>query len=402
MTSGTFRMGACGGAISLLTGLAATTTMVSAQEATPTLEEVTVTATRQVDTVNRVPLSIQAVTQANLDRQGIRSAQDLVRAVPGLYTVANGAGPNQIGAQQTFSIRGIVGGTGAATTSVYLDDTNISKRANGGVSQNNGVVTPLLYDLERVEVLKGPQGTLYGGSSEGGTVRYITPLPSLTDYSGSARAEVSEMGSRSELSNEIGGAFGGPLIQDKLGFRVSATRRETGGWIDQVSAYDGHTIRENANARNEWAVRGSLLWQLTDNFSAQLSAYHVDNKFEGGNNTQTGIFLPDQSRAPGAQTFTTQTRCITNQTRVTPLAQPGGNAAAGFIPTNVAPLANGTCPAGTLFVRPGVTYGPFRTGKDITLAVNRQGVVPSTSDADIFGLTLNMNVGSLTFKSITS
>src|SRR6185503_1514510 len=55
-----------------------------------------------------------------------------------------------------------------ATTNVYLDDTNISKRANGGVAQNNGVVVPLLYDLERVEVLKGPQGTLYGGSSEGG------------------------------------------------------------------------------------------------------------------------------------------------------------------------------------------------------------------------------------------
>jgi outer membrane receptor protein involved in Fe transport len=399
MTSGTFRMGACGGAISLLASLVGT---ANAEDAAPTLEEVTVTATRQVETVNKVPLSIQAVTQANLDRQGIRSAQDLVRAVPGLYTVSNSAGPQPVGAQQTFSIRGIVGGTGAATTSVYLDDTNISKRANGGVSQNNGVVTPLLYDLERVEVLKGPQGTLYGGSSEGGTVRYITPLPSLTDFSGTARAEVSDMGGRSELSNEIGAAFGGPIIKDRLGFRVSATRRETGGWIDLVSAYDGRTLREDANSRNEWAVRGSLLWQLTDNFSAQVSAYHVDNKWEGGPVTQTAIFLPDQSRASSTQTFTTQTRCITNQTRTAPLAQPGGNAAAGFIPPNVAPLADGTCPAGTLFVRPGVTYGPFRTGKDISLATNRQGVAGSNSDADIFGLTLNMNVGPITIKSITS
>ena len=135
-----------------------------------------------------------------------------MRAVPGLATVANPGG-----AQQTFSIRGIVGGTGAATTSVYLDDTNLTKRANGGVAQNNGVIAPLLYDLERVEVLKGPQGTLFGGSSEGGTVRYITPLPSLTEYSGSARAEVIDMGSRSELSNEVAAAFGGPARAGQAG-----------------------------------------------------------------------------------------------------------------------------------------------------------------------------------------
>src|SRR4030095_11657742 len=133
-----------------------------------TLEEVTVTATRQIETVNTVPLSIQAVTQEHLDRQGIKNTADLVRAVPGLAAVGNPGG-----AQQTFSIRGIVGGTGAATTSVSLDDTNISKRSNGGVAQNNGTVTPLLYDLERVEVLKGPQGTLYGGSSAGGHGRVI-------------------------------------------------------------------------------------------------------------------------------------------------------------------------------------------------------------------------------------
>ena len=382
-------------ALTLLAGLTAT---VGAEENAPTvLEEVTVTATRQVETVNTVPLSIQAVTQENIDRQGIRNTADLVRAVPGLATV-----PNPGGAQQTFSIRGIVGGTGAATTSVYLDDTNISKRANGGVAQNNGVVVPLLYDLERVEVLKGPQGTLYGGSSEGGTVRYITPLPSLTDYSGSARVELSDMGSRSELSNEAAFAFGGPLVNDKLGFRVSGIQRKTGGWIDTYSAYTGQLINENSNRRQEWAGRASLLWQITDGFNAQLNAYHVDNESEGGVNSQTAIFLPNQTRAPDGTTFTTQTRCITSQTRTAPLATPGGNAAAAFVPTSVAPGPTGACPGGTLFVRPGVTYGPFRTGQDITLAVNRQSTVPATSDADIFGLSLNWDLGTVSMKSITS
>src|SRR3954452_9151890 len=164
-----------------------------AQESGDALEEVTVTATRQIETVNRVHISIQAVTQDNMDRQGIKNSADLVRAVPGLATVTNAGG-----SQQLFSIRGIVGGAGAATTGVYLDDTNLTKRANAGVNQNNGVIAPLLYDLERVEVLKGPQGTLYGGSSQGATVRYITPMPSLTEYTGSARVEGSTMGSRSD------------------------------------------------------------------------------------------------------------------------------------------------------------------------------------------------------------
>jgi outer membrane receptor protein involved in Fe transport len=386
-------------AIVLAAGLTASTANADeSPAATAALEEVTVTATRQVETVNTIPLSIQAVTQDNLDRQGIKSTADLVRAVPGLAVVATPGGANQ----QTFSIRGIVGGTGAATTSVYLDDTNMSKRANGGVSQNNGVIAPLLYDLERVEVLKGPQGTLYGGSSEGGTVRYITPTPSLTDYSGTLRVEASDMGKRSELSNEVGAAFGGPMIRDKLAFRVSGIFRKTGGWIDTVSAYDGHMIDENSNRRKEWSGRAALLWQLTDDFSAQLSAYHVDNEFEGGVNSQTAIFLPNQQLAPAGTTFTTQTRCVTNQTRTAGLAQPGGNAGTPFIPPTVAPGANGACPANTLFVRQGVTYGPFRTGQDVNLAVNRQEVVPATSDSSVFGLTLNWNIGGVVAKSITS
>jgi iron complex outermembrane receptor protein len=387
-----------GAGVCALTASLGLTGLASAQD-NPNggLEEVTVTATRQVDTVNRVPLSIQAVTQDNLDRQGIKSSADLVRAVPGLSTVGNPGG-----SQQLFSIRGIVGGAGAATTSVYLDDTNLTKRANSGVNQNNGVIAPLLYDLARVEVLKGPQGTLFGGSSEGGTVRFITPLPSLTDYSGNARAELSTMGSRSDISHEVAGAFGGPILNDKLGFRVSAIRRQTGGWIDTVSAYDSHTIREDSNGITEWAARGALLWQATDDISAQLSAYHVDNKSEGGLGSQTAVFLANQQLAPAGTTFTTQTRCVTNATRTAALAQPNANGGAAFVPTSVAPGANGLCPANTIFQRNGVTYGPFNTGRDTTLAVNRQGLVGATSNSDVFAATLDWDLGKVNLRSITS
>jgi iron complex outermembrane receptor protein len=221
------------------------------------IEEVVVTATRQSLNVNRVALSIAAVTQANLDQQGVKSAADLTRLVPALTLV------NQTAGVGTFAIRGIVATTGAATTGVYLDDTSVTKRNNAGVSQNNGAPIPTLFDLQRVEVLKGPQGTLYGGSSQGGTIRFITPTPSLTTISGLGRAELSST-ENGGLGHEVGVAYGGPIIQDKLGFRVSGIERTTAGWIDVVSPYTGQLVKKDANGREEQALRGALLWQITD------------------------------------------------------------------------------------------------------------------------------------------
>ncbi len=128
------------------------------------------TATKQSDTVNRVPLSITAVTQASIDQQGVKTAQDLARTVPSLNistsNVANGA---------NIAIRGIYSSIGAPTTAVYLDDVAIQRRTTLGTFSGSGVVFPALFDLQRVEVLRGPQGDLYGGSAEGGAIRFITP-----------------------------------------------------------------------------------------------------------------------------------------------------------------------------------------------------------------------------------
>ena len=363
-----------------------------AQTEQDTLQEVVVTATRRADVASRVPMTISAVTQETLDQQGIKTAADLTRIVPSLNTVANPGG-----GQQTLSIRGIVGATGAATTSVYLDDVNLTKRANGGVAQNNGVVTPILYDLARVEVLKGPQGTLYGGSSEGGTVRFITPTPSLSEFSGAGRAEFSTVGSRGTPSYEAGGAVGGPIIQDRLGFRLSAIKQESGGWIDDYSAYTGKLIRPDANTATDWAARAALLWQINDHANAQLSGYHVENKFEGGPTTTTAIYVNGQP-AHGA-TFTTSPRCITNNTRTAPLAQPGAAPATAFIPANVA--CNAPTPT-TVFFRPSYSYGPFTTGQDIALATGIQRIFPATSEANIASLTLNYDLDVMNVKLISS
>jgi iron complex outermembrane receptor protein len=241
------------------------------------LEEVVVTATRQTSTVNKVALSVSAVTQKSLDQQGIRNVTDLSQQVPGFTFRTSGNDSIPL-----FTIRGIGGSAiantagGAPTTGVYIDDIPLQKRNISGAVSGSGTPAPLLYDLDRVEILKGPQGTLYGGSSEGGTVRFITPQPSLNTYSGSARLGVSSVAGGG-MGNEEGLALGGPLVQDKLGFRVSGFRQERPGWINAYSEYDGHQFASQVNRGDDYSLRASVLWQITPNFKATLSVMNQLN-----------------------------------------------------------------------------------------------------------------------------
>jgi outer membrane receptor protein involved in Fe transport len=233
--------------------------------------EIIVTATKRAEGVTRTPMSISALTGESLEQQGIRNAQDLGRNVPALLITPVATGPGN-GNGLDVSIRGVRSSVGAPTTGIYLDDAAIQRRAGQGANVGNGTVFPQLFDLERVEVLRGPQGTLYGGSSQGGTIRFITPRPSLTDFSGLARADVSST-KDGALSYEFGVAGGGPLIADRLGIRLSAWARHQGGYVDHVSRFTGETLEEDSNSQDTWALRGSLLAQLTDRLSVNPSVY---------------------------------------------------------------------------------------------------------------------------------
>ncbi|RYG95135.1 MAG: Plug domain-containing protein, partial [Alphaproteobacteria bacterium] len=151
--------------VSLILGLAVGGVQSQAtfgQDAGDGLEEVVVTSTRQSDAVNRVPLSVTAQTQKALDQQGIQTIADLQATVPGLRLSGREASGNV-----TVAIRGVRQQSAtAATTGFYLDETPLQKRAAGGFGSQNGTPVPPLFDLQRVEVLRGPQGTLFGGGSE--------------------------------------------------------------------------------------------------------------------------------------------------------------------------------------------------------------------------------------------
>jgi len=220
---------------------------------TATLEEVVVTATKRTENLSKVPISISAYTQEAMDQRDIKTITDIVAQTPGLNLGDQGS--NGVG--DRISIRGIDSNTGAGTTGVYIDDTPIQARSNP--VNLGGTVFPEVFDLERVEVLRGPQGTLFGAGAEGGVVRFITPAPSLSKDSVYAKAELAAT-QDGALSYELGGAFGGPLIDGVLGIRLSGFGKYDGGWVDRTAWETGQTF-DNINWGDGGGARVALLWQ---------------------------------------------------------------------------------------------------------------------------------------------
>ena len=236
--------------------------------------DIVVTATRRAETISKVPLSIAAFTQENLDARGVRDLRDVINQTPGVdITRVPGAGS---AGQNRIVIRGIDSNAGAATSAIYVDDTPIQAR-NSSLNYNGSTI-PFIFDLDRVEVLRGPQGTLFGASAQGGAIRFITPTPSLTEYSSYARASVNVVDG-GDAGYEIGAAAGGPIIEDVLAIRFSAYRREDGGWIDRQSWLDPSDRETNVNKTKTFVGRATLLFQPTEWLSISPSYYRQELTF---------------------------------------------------------------------------------------------------------------------------
>jgi outer membrane receptor protein involved in Fe transport len=377
-------------AVSLVVGtLAVAAThapLAHAQGATGTadseLEEVVVTATRLSDSVNRVALSVTAQTQQALDQQGIRDISDLVATVPSLRLNGREASGNV-----NVAIRSVRQQSGtAATTGFYLDETPLQKRAAGGFGSQNGTPVPPLFDLERVEVLRGPQGTLFGGGSEGGTVRYITPAPSLTEYSSYGRAQyLSTKGG--DPGAEAGLAVGGPIVDDKLGFRASYFYRKTGGYIDLTDYRDGHVYDENANNGALRMGRAALAWQPTESTRLTVSWLKSSDRTDHLNSSYN---LSEPGRV------VVQPLCF-NIPFI--LSLPPSARAYLFFP-GVQPVNPGCNGSNGTYVAPGYTIGPFDLDRFQSLAL---GPTPTRTDLEISSADFEWQIKEgLTLKSVTS
>src|SRR5205807_576223 len=209
------------------------------------LQEIVVTAERREERLEDVPISVGVFSKERLDAQGLRSVDDLTRFSPGVTFIRDGTGSsaNYNDENSDINIRGVDSSSGASTVAVYIDDTPIQSRRIGFGTLNT---FPVIFDLDHVEVLRGPQGTLFGAGSEGGNVRFILPQPSTTNYSAYARAELASTYS-GDPTYEAGGAVGGPLIEGMLGFRASASYRREGGWVDRVDRTTLAVVEKSAN-----------------------------------------------------------------------------------------------------------------------------------------------------------
>jgi iron complex outermembrane receptor protein len=353
------------------------------------IEEIVVTATRQAQNVNTIPVAVTAETQKNLDQQGVQNINDLQSLVPGFRISDQEASGNV-----NIAIRGVVQTTGAATTGFYLDDAPLQKRNGSGFNSQNGTPVPALFDLDRVEVLRGPQGTLFGGGSEGGTIRYIEAQPSLTTYSAYARAQYSG-NAYGDPSYEAGGAVGGPIVEDKLGFRASIWGRKEGGFID-LTDYYGNVYDKNSNSGDQGQARLALTWAPTVHSSITASFFASENE---SNNNDTSFNLS----VPG--TLTVPTSCFaplvfanlpltgpTQLARATPGPILTGPACAA-IPAFVA-AAQG------LYVRPGYTLPALNLSPYHEVGI---GPNPTATQLQVSSVNMKFDLpNGLTFVSNTS
>jgi iron complex outermembrane recepter protein len=260
--------------LSLYMSAAPAQTTTDAASATTGLEEIVVTADRHVGTVQTTPISITAISGDELRAQGITSASQVGAETPGISEHNSGPG------QTEFEMRGISSSGGTSpTVGFYLDDIPLTPAAQG--LEGKVVIDPNLYDINRIEVLRGPQGTLYGSSSMGGTIRLITNQPDTHEFAASGQVTGSD--------TQDGGANYGlnamvniPLINDQLALRIVGTDNYTSGWIDRIVVNpfplptNGGFTRGNVlaapvvadhkdvNWEREESVRGSVLWQPVD------------------------------------------------------------------------------------------------------------------------------------------
>lgn len=188
------------------------------------LSEIVVTAQKRSENIEKVPLSIVAFTGDTLAESGVEDFSDLAARIPSM--VLNSAGPGR----SSYSIRGIASiGGNAPTTGFYVDETPILPSGGDGA---NATIDPDLFDLARVEVLRGPQGTLYGASSMGGTIRLITNQPDAHRTEGAVKLEGSDT-QHGGANVRLDAMYNAPLIEDVAALRIVGTYKAFSGFIDR-------------------------------------------------------------------------------------------------------------------------------------------------------------------------
>jgi len=225
-----------------------------------TLEEVVVTAQKRAQKLQEVPFAISAVTQQQLEQTGADGAEDYLSQVPGVFYTSQGRG------QSNIVMRGISTSSAASnqqsTVEIYLDELPLLDRFAGWTKPDIDT-----FDIERVEVLRGPQGTLFGSNSLGGAIRLITAKPDLSQLEGRVELGTSTTDG-GEGSNNFSGMLNVPLVEGEVGLRAVGYRRYKGGWVD-------NDFRDQQNVNDEKATGGRAILEFRPGDRATIQASAV-------------------------------------------------------------------------------------------------------------------------------
>jgi len=227
------------------------------------LEEVVVTAQKRTENVQDVPSSVSVVGKDLLDNLHVTQLTDVAGYVPGLQVVSGGT-PGQT----TIIIRGVAPLGSGATVGTYINDTPVG--GSSGYSRNTNFALDLLpYDVERIEVLRGPQGTLYGASTMGGLLKYVLTEPDTSSFHARVGADGFGVSRAGQMGGGARAMINAPLIQDQLAMIASYAYEDTPGYIDsaQTGARDQNHVKQQSG-------RLSLLWRPVDGLSVSLGALY--------------------------------------------------------------------------------------------------------------------------------
>ncbi|HET6630592.1 MAG TPA: TonB-dependent receptor [Woeseiaceae bacterium] len=262
-------------AIAVAVSAACGTQVAYAQDAQ--LEEIVVTATKREASLQDVPLAITAFTEDDIVRQGFETIDDYVGKIPGLAFSRREPGGTTV-LMRGCTISGLSFG-GSATTSVYLDEQPITM-----AGRNPDV---RLIDIERVEALSGPQGTLFGDASQCGSLRIITNKPDAAEFSSWVSAGVNQV-IEGDTGYELSGMVNMPLVEDRVGLRLVGFLDEEAGYVDNIlSASPGGTfdnaefVEEDVNSATNTGGRAALRFNVDDNWLVDATAIYQKKEQDG-------------------------------------------------------------------------------------------------------------------------
>ena len=250
------------------------------------LDEIIVTSSRRAQKLQDVPMSIASVNPDDFIGIGLTSLEDIIDYVPGV----NFNGGSQAG-QGNITIRAVSQESFIPVTAIYVDDVPLTTSTPFAFGANV-FLDGLLGDLERVEVIKGPQGTLYGASAMGGIIRYITKDPALEEMRGNVSADVSTT-KEGGITQLYRGTISTPIIEDKLGITVSGFYNEKAGYIDRLDPVTLTLADDDYNTSEIYGISVTALLKLSENASLRVSGMYQNTQAYGGNSVQFDVADPD-------------------------------------------------------------------------------------------------------------